>query len=438
MLRPFIRPASPCVVLLFALFTAWARPAPAQLTVETVDGRSPLELNSATLIDHDLLLIGALYSDPNQISVFRGPALGLGPWVEEVVISTGDPYFALSRDIVCRDSVCHFTAVNGTTSNVELFSRSTQGVWSRQVVTTAGVYFNSDLGLNAGAITFIAYDAFALEIEVWRSTGGGPFVQIGTHGPAAGAIFGALRASLATDAEGDDYAVVFDDAASLPTTLWTDRPIDRLHYPSPPLPLPFLRGTSYTRMEGILDGRAIDDMLDPIDEQASGQPADLREAAFEYECDVLLFVFEDDDGRFKLVVRFPTGGLIGMPANLGPVDEGDTVQSISIDKAGARGPGRITYYVAFASGALALVEIDSLASRGPLGATVTINTTELTPPPLPGALAITSTSIDGVKLVAGVGSLVAYRVLEAQADPTAVFLDSFETGDTGAWSSTSN
>lgn len=314
--------------LLFWL-AAMATQAPAQVLDLTLDSRTPLELTSGTDVDQDLMLIGGLYQSPAEIRVFTGPAAGGGPFSEEVAVASGAPYFALSRKIWCRSGSCLFTAVNGTTLQVELFVRGPGGNWLRGPVTPAGVYFNSDMGLNADSITVMTYDAIAFEIEIWRSTNNGPFQQVATHPGAAGAIYGALRASLSTDpASASDYLVLFDDVATLPPTpfrgphpSYSGEPD---HFPAAaPLhtgvPLGGGTGEPVLRLEGRLGNIPSNSIIETVTVPATGDPASRRESITSDLCGHKLFFWIDPFGRLKGSAISPDTGTPGLPVNFGVV-----------------------------------------------------------------------------------------------------------------------
>ncbi|MEL7059710.1 MAG: hypothetical protein AAGN46_06750 [Acidobacteriota bacterium] len=317
--RAFRRTAPTLLVAAVVAFAhvpaAWA-----QAPFTQIDLRTPLELSAGTSIEDDLLLVAALFQSPNRISVFRSGADGLGPWLEETAVASGDPYFALSRRIECRGGACHFTAVNGTTLDVELFTRSAAtGMWSRQAIVTGGVYFSSDLGLSLDAMTVLAYDAVAFEIEIWRSTAGGPFVQTAVVDDAAGAIYGALRSALAADEASLDYLVTYDNRASIAT-----RSVGEVASPGhfPPAPALPAGGPGspvpLTRQLGLVAGALIDEDVAPVDELAAGDPSTLREAAAIHTCGLIVVTYQDSRGDVVLIVRdAATGDLLTEPSLLG-------------------------------------------------------------------------------------------------------------------------
>lgn len=388
--------------VLLATLLSGATVASGQTPLTVIDARTPLEMTAGTAIEDDLLLVGALFSSPNQISVFRSPSDGLGPWIEEIAVASGDPYFALSRRILCRESVCYFTAVNAATLNVELFSRPAgTGLWTRQTVTSAGVYYNSDLGFNLDALTILAYDAISFENEVWRSVGGGPFAPIALHGDAAGAIYGTLRSTLAADEESGDYLITFDNLASIALSFSLRGWQAFGHYPADLVGPEFVPdgGTALTRQVGLVADILFSADLEPVTNPGAGDPSTLREAAALHTCGLIVVTYQDSEGDVWVVFRdAATGDLLAPPASLGAApltQDSGIAPSIRILK-NSDSVGIFTFAVDWADGRASIVTLDTAAGFVDVSHQTLVSAVQL------GALGSTHTEADEVDLVSAV------------------------------------
>lgn len=292
--------------------------------IETLDGRTPLELTSGRNAVDGTIILGALFEGATRISAFVGPDHGMGPWIEEIVEPpgpTGETFFALSRRTVCVDGACHFSAVNGATNDIELFTRDPMGIWSRSIIATGGGYFNSDLGLNDGRLTALGYEAFLRTLRIFDAPlpAGGPppiFSLRASRPGAADAIFGAMRATLAAEDENADFLVLFETDDGLPAPV---RPDGRWHPSSPDRDhaMPAHRraphtigkggGSGTVNAWGELDGSAFEATLGILLSPPSGGPGTLRESSSLLDCGVYLCVRHNQDGEVELAVIGPMG-----------------------------------------------------------------------------------------------------------------------------------
>lgn len=314
-------------LMIMALMT-WVSSASSegQVGTQTIDPRNPVELAYGTDADQDLMLIGAIFESPNQISVFSGPGGGQGPFVEEIAASSGASYFALSREIHCRDRVCYFTAVNGFTQNVELFIRATNGTWIRRQITNLGISFNSDLCLNKGTVTVLAYDAVNAKHEIWRGSESDlVFTKSRERLGSADAIFGALRASIACDPRSFDFWTVLEDEQA-------PAPVGAGAEDLDPTPggMPRLSWL-WAERGGVLSEIPVSNLLIPL----SGLPADGRESRVFRLTDFKVLIVEvDENGRVVVSVFDPLVDSIEFRADLGAVTERTSLSATSISMNG--------------------------------------------------------------------------------------------------------
>ncbi|MEM7587406.1 MAG: hypothetical protein AAF560_28720 [Acidobacteriota bacterium] len=341
---------------------------------ETLDARTPLELSSGVNEADGTIIVSALFENATRISAFVGPDHGMGPWVEEVAEPpgpTGETFFALSRRTVCTSGTCRFSAVNGATNDIELFTRDAMGVWSRSILAGGGTYFNSDLGLNDGALTALGYDASARTLRVFTA----PLPDVPGTPPtfsvrnsitgAADAIFGAMRATLAAADDSSDFFVMYETNDGLPR----DASLSRSWYQTRDAVAPLAigprkgDGPGTVNLFGDIDGSVFEDVLTVLAGPPSGTPGSLRESSSLLDCGIYLGVRHAQDGSVELAVFGPMGEVFQDFQTLGfspLLLEGDAPSGFDITKVDDRFPGLPGFWINWPTGAAFVgVEVDT-------------------------------------------------------------------------------